>query len=154
MTGRTSGAAGGRRSAARFLGSLVLVGALAACGGGNPPTAAAHSTVPGVGKVTTAADGIQQVTIQTQDNYTFTPARFTVRPGQVRLTVVNTAAQFTHAFRFSPGKGPEPISASIDVLAPGERRTIDFTVQQPGDYPFECSFHTQLGQFGTMTVGG
>ena len=154
MTGRTSGAARGRRSGGRFLGFLVLAGTLAGCGGGSAPEAAAPSTVPGVGAVTTAADGSQQVTIQTQDNYRFTPARFTVAPGRVRLTVVNTAAQFTHAFRFSPGKGPAPIAASIDVLAPGERRTIDFTVQQPGDYPFECSFHTQLGQFGTMTVGG
>jgi plastocyanin len=110
--------------------------------------------VPGVGKVTTAADGVQQVTIQTQDNYSFAPARFTVAPGKVRLTVVNAAAQFTHAFRFSAGKGPEPIAAAIPVLAPGERKTVEFTVQKPGDYPFECSFHTQLGQFGTMTVGG
>jgi plastocyanin len=22
----------------------------------------------------------------------------------------------------------------------------------PGEHPFECSFHTQLGQVGTMTV--
>jgi plastocyanin len=32
--------------------------------------------------------------------------------------------------------------------------TIEFTVQAPGDYPFECSFHVQLGQVGTMTVSG
>jgi plastocyanin len=27
-------------------------------------------------------------------------------------------------------------------------------VTTPGEYGFECSFHTQLGQFGTMTVSG
>jgi plastocyanin len=154
MTGRTRSAAGGRRSVGGFLGSLVLVGALAACGGGSTPAAAAHSSVPGVGKVTTAPDGVQQVTIETQDNYKFTPAQFTVAPGRVRLTVVNGAASFTHSFRFTQGKGPEPIAATVPVLAPGERQTIEFSVQKPGSYPFECSFHTQLGQFGTMTVGG
>jgi plastocyanin len=40
------------------------------------------------------------------------------------------------------------------VLAPGESKTIEFTVTAPGDYPFECSFHAALGQVGTMTVSG
>lgn len=140
----------------RFVGSLlsalVLVAVLAACGGGGTPAAA--PSVPGLGKVTTAADGVQQVTIETRDNYVFEPARFTVAPGRVRLTVVNAAAQLTHSFRFSAGKGPEQIAAAIPVLGPGQRQTVEFTVRKPGDYRFECSFHTQLGQFGTMTVGG
>ena len=128
MTGRTRTAAGGRRSLGRFVGSLVLVGSLAACGGGSSTPATAVSTPSGLGRVTTAPDGVQQVTIQTQDNYAFTPARFTVAPGKVRLTVVNAATQLTHAFRFSAGKGPEPITAQIPVLGPGERQTIEFTV--------------------------
>jgi plastocyanin len=154
MRGRTGTTAGGRRSAGHLVGSLLLLAALAGCGGGNTPAPAASSSVPGLGKVTTAADGVQQVTIQTEDDYRFSPNRFTVAPGRVRLTVVNAAKQLTHAFRFSAGKGPEPIAAAIPVLAPGERQTIEFTVQKPGDYGFECSFHTQLGQFGTMTVRG
>ena len=39
-------------------------------------------------------------------------------------------------------------------MAPGESETIEFEVTQPGDYPFECTFHTALGQVGTMTVSG
>lgn len=156
MRGRTRTAAGGRASVGRVVGSLALVATLAACGGGgtSAATASTAASAAGLGRVTTASDGVQQVTIQTQDNYVFSPARFTVAPGKVRLTVVNAATQFTHAFRFSAGSGPEPIPAQIAVLAPGERRTIEFTVQKPGDYRFECSFHTQLGQFGTMTVRG
>lgn len=149
-------AAGGRASVGGFVGSLVLVATLAACGGGGAPAASGTTTASaaGLGRVTTAPDGVQQVTIQTQDNYVFSPARFTVAPGKVRLTVVNAATQYTHAFRFTAGKGPEPITAQIPVLAPGERKTVEFTVNKPGDYRFECSFHTQLGQFGTMTVRG
>jgi plastocyanin len=132
--------------------ALVL---LAGCGddsGGG--AAAAPSTVAGVGTVTTAPDGVQEVTLQTQDDYVFTPDRFTVAPGKVRLTVVNVAEQTTHNFRFTPNSGPASIPEDIPLLAPGQRKTIEFAVAQPGDYPFECSFHVQLGQVGTMTVSG
>ena len=34
------------------------------------------------GTVTGAADGVQEITLQTQDDYVFTPSRFTVAPGK------------------------------------------------------------------------
>ena len=134
--------------------AAVAVVLLAGCGGEPSTSAAPASTVPGVGEVTEAPDGVQEVTIQTQDDYVFTPNSFTVEPGKVRLTVVNVAQQLTHNFRFEPGKGPEPISAEIPLLAPGQEKTIEFEVRRPGDHPFVCTFHTQLGQVGTMTVSG
>ena len=132
-------------------GVVLLVG----CGGGGTAgEQAAPSSGPALGTVTTAPDGVQEVTLQTQDDYVFTPAAFTVAPGPVRLTVANVAEQTTHNFRFTPDDGPAPIEAEIPLLAPGDSRTIEFTVTAPGDYGFECSFHTQLGQFGAMTVSG
>ena len=97
---------------------LLLAVALAGCGSaaGSAPTAAPTTSVEGLGTVTTAPDGVQEVTLQTQDDYVFTPAAFTVTPG--------------------------------------DKKTIEFTVDQPGDYAFECSFHTQLHQVGVMTVQG
>jgi plastocyanin len=134
---------------------VVAAGALTGCGGSSGGTATASSAVnPDLGKVTVDADGVQEVTLQTQDDYVFSPDAFTVAPGKVRLTVTNVAEQLTHAFRFTPGKGPEPISAEIPLLAPGDSRSIEFTVTAPGAYPFECTFHIQLGQTGTMTVSG
>jgi plastocyanin len=146
-------AAGPCKKAVVVAAGVVL---LAGCGGGNDESAAAppSSTGTAAGTVTTAPDGVQEVTLQTQDDYVFTPDRFTVAPGQVRLTVVNVAEQLTHNFRFTPGAGPAEIDPEIPLLAPGETRTIEFTVTTPGDYGFECSFHTQLGQVGTMTVSG
>jgi plastocyanin len=140
-------------------GVLLLVlaaGVLTGCGAGSggTVTAASSSANPDLGKVTVDADGVQVVTLQTQDDYVFTPNAFTVAPGKVRLTVTNVAKQLTHNFRFTPDKGPEPISAEIPLLAPGNSETIEFTVTAPGEHPFECSFHTQLGQTGTMTVSG
>jgi plastocyanin len=133
---------------------VLLFAALAGCGGDSGGSVAARSTAAGVGAVTTGPDGVQLITIQTQDDYTFVPDHFTVDPGGVRLTVVNTAKQLTHNFTFTAGKSPEPVDAGISLLAPGQKQTIDFTVGTHGDYPFQCSFHVQLGQVGTMTVRG
>lgn len=134
------------------LGAAMLVGCAP-----SPPSSAgtpAPTSVANLGKVTTGPDGVQEVTLQTQDDYRFTPDHFTVRPGKVRLTVTNVGHELTHNFIFTPGKAPAVISAQIPLLASGQEKTIDFTVTAPGDYPFECSFHVDLGQVGTMTVTG
>jgi plastocyanin len=134
-----------------LLGLAVLTG----CTNSQPTLPAATRTTGGdIGAVRTAADGVQEITLATGDDYVFTPAAFTVAPGQVRLTVRNTAKQLTHAFAFTAGKGPAQIAQKIPVLAPGQSQTIEFTVTAPGAYPFECSFHAMLGQVGTMTVSG
>ena len=102
--------------------------------------------------MTTGADGVQEVTLQTQDDYVFTPSSFTVAPGPVRLTLINVGEQMVHNFRFRPDTGPAAIEEQIDILPAGEEETVEFEVTDAGEYPFECSFHLQLGQVGTMTV--
>jgi plastocyanin len=129
-------------------------GVVAGCTGARPSPPAATTTAPGVGTVSRGPDGVQAITLQTQDDFVFTPDRFTVDPGAVRLTVTNVGRELTHNFEFTPGKGPAPITAEIPLLAPGQKETIDFTVSTPGTYAFECSFHVQLHQVGTMTVRG
>jgi plastocyanin len=143
-----------RRGVGALLGLVVLSGVVAGCGGEDPPDSGAGPTEPGVGEVTTAPDGVQEITVQTQDDYVFVPDRFTVDPGTVRLTVINVAEEMTHNLEFTPGAGPAEIPEGISLVAPGGEETIEFTVTAPGDYDFECSFHVQLGQVGTMTVRG
>lgn len=131
-------------------GTMVLVGAvvtaLAGCGAGDPPQAA---QVPQSGDVTVTPgpDGVQAVTLVTQDNFRYIPARFTVVPGPVRLTVDNPSGT-VHNLRFDEG-GPEE---EIPVVRSDESETIEFTVSTPGDYEFICTFHVQFGQRGTMIV--
>lgn len=149
MSGRVS-----TRRVALGVGMVMAGVLLAGCTSARPAPPAATSTAPGVGTVLTGPDGVQAITLQTQDNYVFTPDHFTVEPGPVRLTVTNVGKELTHNFRFVPGKGPAPITAEIPLLAPGQKETIDFTVSTPGTYAFECSFHVQLNQVGTMTVRG
>jgi plastocyanin len=147
-----------RQIGTTVVGMVLAAGLLAGCGGNGAGSAsgatATRPAAPSLGTVTTGPGGVQQVTLQTEDDYVFTPDRFTVAPGKVRLTVRNVAEQMTHSFRFSAGGGPAALTAHIPILPPGQQQTIDFTVQTPGDYRFECSFHVQLGQVGTMTVRG
>ena len=140
------------REAAVAAAVLVL---LAGCGGDDGGgAAAAPSTAEGVGEVTMGADGVQEITVQTQDDYVFVPDSFTVDPGKVRLTLLNVAEEMTHNLEFTEEEAPAPIGAGVDLVAPGQEITIDFEVTEPGDYPFACTFHLQLGQVGTMTVRG
>ncbi|MGY1843121.1 plastocyanin/azurin family copper-binding protein [Modestobacter sp. SYSU DS0875] len=143
-----------RRPAPVLLVVLALLGVvLAGCSNEQPALPEATRTAGGdVGTVTTTADGVQEITLTTGDDYVFTPDTFTVEPGTVRVTVRNVAERLTHNFRFTPDTGPEPIEPAIPVLSPGEEDTIEFEVTEPGDHPFECSFHIALGQVGTMTV--
>jgi plastocyanin len=134
---------------------LTVLLVISGCSNSEPTLPEATRTTGGdVGALSTAPDGVQEITLETGDDYVFTPAAFTVAPGAVRLTVRNTAKQLTHNFLFTAGQGPAEITEQIPVLAPGESKTIEFTATAPGDYPFECSFHAALGQVGTMTVSG
>ncbi len=149
------------RIAAAAVAAVVLTGCGSGDGSGDGPgdgtgggSAAAPSADPSLGTVTVAEDGVQEVTIQTPDDYVFVPDTFTVAPGRVRLTVESTATQATHNFRFTPDAGVEEIPEEIPLLAAGQTETIEFEVTVPGEHPFECSFHTQLGQLGVMTVRG
>lgn len=139
-----------------LLGGLAGLSAagLSACAGDAPaagsnprPTADGTAAGPDVGPA-----GTQAVTLTVADDYLFTPDSFTVAPGKVRLTVLSTAEQLTHNFRFTPGGGPAAIGEQVEILPPGIEDTIEFTVDQVGDYAFECSFHVARGQVGTMTV--
>ena len=143
------------RALPRALAGLVLAGTLLAGCGGEPALPEATRTPDAaVGTVTTAPDGAQEVVLETGDDYVFTPAAFTVVPGTVRITVRNTATRLTHNLVFSDDTGSAAIAEGIPYLGPGDTETIEFTVTEPGDHPFECSFHTALGQVGTMTVSG
>jgi len=149
-----------RRSGPAVLlsGLLAATALLAGCGHDASTSSAApratRSADAGVGTVTSDAQGVQQVTLETGDDYVFTPDHFTVAPGQVQVTVRNTGKQLTHQFEFTQGKGPAPITQTIPILPPGSTESVSFTVTTPGDYQFDCTFHLALGQIGTMTVSG
>ena len=120
-----------------------------------PEAAAAPTTAAGVGVVTVAADGVQEITLQTQDDYIVHPDPFTVAPGKVRLTVVNVAEQMTHNFEFTTGAGPEPIDASIAVAgARARRRPSSSRSPRPVTTRSSAASTSSWGRSASMTVRG
>jgi len=122
--------------------ALLLV---AGCGAGDPPRQASPQS--GSVTVTPDADGVQAVTLVTEDNFRFVPAEFTVVPGQVRVTLDNPSGT-VHSLRYDDG-GPVK---EIPVVRSGESESIAFTASIPGEYEFVCTFHIQFDQRGTMIV--
>ncbi|CAN5769677.1 hypothetical protein BH18ACT7_BH18ACT7_02850 [soil metagenome] len=131
-----------RAAYAALAGILLVTG----CGGGDAPEQA-QAPQSGDLTVTPDADGVQAVTLVTQDNFRFVPAEFTVVPGRVRVTVDNPSSN-VHNLRYDEG-GP---GEEIPVVRPGQEESIDFTVSTPGEYAFVCTFHSQFDQRGTMIV--
>lgn len=125
---------------------LAAVLLVAGCGGSDVPQQA-QAPQSGSVVVTPDADGVQAVTLVTQDNFRFVPAEFTVGPGRVRVTVDNPSGT-VHSLQYDEG-GPVE---EIPVVRPGESESIDFTVSTPGEYEFICTFHIQFNQRGTMIV--
>ena len=87
--------------------------------------------------MTTAADGVQEITLQTQDDYVFTPDTFTVAPGHGAADAWSTSAkQMTHNFRVHAGRGPGADRRRRSTSwPPGEEETIEFEVAEPGRLP-------------------
>ena len=102
----------GRRAGGALLGLVLLAG----CGGGDVPDAGATPTRAGVGEVTAAADGAQEITLQTQDDYVFVPDHFTVDPGTVRLTLVNAAEQTATLTATAGGRAGASVTLSFRVV--------------------------------------
>jgi len=138
-----------RRDAAVVL-SVMLAAASSGCAANPEPAEPQRSAA--ADEVSVGSDGVQSITLVSGDDFRFVPAEFTVRPGQVRVTLDNAATQLTHSLDFPPSVSPDDIEESIPVVAPTESDTIEFSVSTPGEYAFICSFHEAQGHTGLMTV--
>jgi plastocyanin len=104
---------------------------------------------PQTGTSTAAVqDGVQQVTLTTDEKYRFTPATITVHPGPVKITLKHV------------GSGGAPHDWSLDgfpndyipLTNAGQTKSIQFTAPSPGTYTFVCTIHINQGQTGSLVV--
>lgn len=124
------------------LAAVLLLGA--ACGGddgddGDGDTDGGAATGETAATGATGGDG-GETTLQAT-NFAFSPATLDVAAGD-EITIENAATDTPHTFTVD--------GTDLDVeLSPGDSTsaTIDL---DPGDYEFECRFHSQMT--GTLTV--
>ena len=75
----------------------------------------------------------------------FTPASINVKPGRVRL-VFTVTGKVPHTFT-SP-----TLHADSGNVPPGQEKSMDMIVPQPGTYPFWCVYHKNEGMTGSIIV--
>jgi plastocyanin len=81
----------------------------------------------------------------------WSPAEFSVSPGQNITISVTSADQWTHIFKFDDAS----LNAIAVGVAPGETRAITFpTPSEVGEYTFRCDVpgHARRGEVGMMIV--
>lgn len=127
----------------RTAGAAALM-LLAGCAGSGDESPASGSPA----SVTVEADGTQVVDLRENDQYRFVPDEPHVNPGKVRIDFSNNSKTNTHSLAFKPG-GP---TEEIPYLNPGDKKSISFDIQTPGEYRFFCTFHESLGQRGVLVV--
>lgn len=135
------------RSAPRSRGlHLAAVGLvlLAACSNSQ----ASINRGPRTGSNTASAvNGVQQITIDTGDDYRFHPSTITVHPGKVEIILRHTGTGAPHDWQVTD------VPADFVPLTPaGHTRMATFIAPAPGTYEFVCTIHVQQGQRGTLIV--
>ena len=95
----------------------------------------------------TISNGVQQVTISTDQYYRFSPSTITVRPGKVQITLTHLGTGAPHDWSLTGF--PDD---SVPLVTPGQTKSVEFTAPAPGKYTFVCTIHVAQGQTGTLIV--
>ncbi|MEO6703303.1 MAG: cupredoxin domain-containing protein [Jatrophihabitantaceae bacterium] len=111
-------------------------------------TQSAINREPHTGSTTASAtDGVQQVTITTDQSYRFSPSTITVHPGKVKITLSHTGTGAPHDWSLSGFPAD-----NVGLVTPGQTKSVEFTAPAPGRYTFVCTIHIAQGQTGTLVV--
>jgi plastocyanin len=126
-----------------WAGLLLVGGLLAGC-----QSQSAINREPHNGSTTAAVvNGVQQVTITTDQSYRFAPSTITVRPGRVQLVLRHLGTGAPHDWQLTGF--PDDY---VPLVTPGQQKSIEFTAPAPGKYTFICTIHVAQGQTGTLIV--
>lgn len=127
----------------------VLIVSLAGCTNARQHasgTAGAQAGVPSASATAQpAADGVQQVVIDTTNDDRFKPDVVYAHPGKVRITITNTSV-LPHDFAIPT------LGVSSSTVFAGDSATVTVDVTQAGVYPFVCTFHQHQGMDGELIV--
>jgi plastocyanin len=122
---------------------LLMAGTLAGC-----QSQSAINREPHTGSSTAAAvNGVQQITITTDQSYRFSPSTITVHPGKVQIVLRHLGTGAPHDWQLMGF--PDDY---VPLVTPGQQKSIEFTAPAPGKYTFICTIHVAQGQTGTLIV--
>ncbi len=124
---------------------LLVIGLLGVAG---CQSQSAINREPHAGSTTASStDGVQQVTITTDQSYRFSPSTITVHPGKVRIVLRHDGTGAPHDWSLQGF--PDDY---VPLVTPGQQKSVEFTAPAPGTYTFICTIHVAQGQTGTLIV--
>jgi plastocyanin len=127
----------------RVLTGLLVAGLLTGC-----QSQSAINREPHNGSSTAATvDGVQQVTITTDQSYRFAPSTITVHSGKVQIVLRHLGTGAPHDWQLTGFP-----DAFVPLVTPGQQKSVEFTAPSPGKYTFVCTIHVAQGQTGTLIV--
>lgn len=92
-----------------------------------------------------AADGVQQIVIDTLDDGHFKPDVIYAKAGQLRVTITNPSVV--------PQDFEVPsLNVHSETIFAGKSTTITFDVPSAGVYSFDCHFQEHEGMTGQLIV--
>jgi plastocyanin len=92
-----------------------------------------------------AADGVQQIVIDTLDGERFAPDVVFAHPGKLRITITNLSV-LPHEFEVPS------LRARSETIFAGKSTTVTVDIPASGVYPFDCAFHQHEGMTGQLVV--
>jgi plastocyanin len=124
--------------------ACAAVALAAGCGNRESPRfdgAQASSVVT----ATVGADGVQRVDLRATDADRFVPNSVVVHPGKVTVVLHNTGV-VPHTFEIPS------LRVATGNVGKHAVKSVTFTVDKPGSYPFVCAYHVTLHMEGTLKV--
>jgi plastocyanin len=133
--------------------ALLIAGSLAVAGcsannttlhvSGTGAPKADQATAPATAQP--AADGVQQIVIDTLDDGHFKPDVIYAKPGQLRITITNPSVV--------PQDFEVPaLNVHSETIFAGHSTTVTFNVPAAGAYTFDCHFQEHEGMTGQLIV--
>lgn len=135
-------------AAGGYLGQALLEGSAAGAAGTPLPATVGDG---GTGTAVLGADGVQRITVTADDSLRYHPSVILMRPGTIEVTVVD-AGTAAHTFTESGGPRPGEPPAGIAQVGAGQQATMTMRLTEPGDYPFQCGYHSAEGMYAVIRV--
>ena len=96
-------------------------------------------------------DGVQRITVTADDTLRYHPSVIEMKPGTIEVTFKNSGT-LPHTLNESGTPLPGEASAGVANLAGGDETKMSLKLTQPGDYPFQCGYHSSEGMYAVIRV--
>ncbi|WP_322766269.1 cupredoxin domain-containing protein [Frankia sp. Cr1] len=137
----------GRAAISVVLAALLLSLSLSGCGSDQPAgSASAAGTATATLSVTPKIEnGVQIFDVVGTASLEFSPSTLIAKPGKITVNLTVERGSPLHNFVI-----PTIPAARTNYASTDTPRSVTFTVDQPGQYPFVCTIHPNMR--GTLTI--